>query len=212
MSLYTAGMVEASYTLNDLSDVTGIEGRTIRSYIERGLLPGAESRGRGATYSRTHLSRLKVIQGLRRARPNIALSDIRIVLQQLSVEQIDELAHGKIKAAVPAMDAVLDQEDEGVSPGPTHDDVASEIGIDWDVARKLTGVERLVGLLREVSGLATAVPPAKSEEWTRISVTPDVELLVRGKFHESQVAVFRDLAALLRHLLERRQATEEEGQ
>jgi len=210
MSPYNGRMVGASYTLDELSEATGIEPRTIRSYIERGLLPGAESRGRGATYCAAHLSRLKVIQALRRARPNVALNDVRIVLQQLSGQQIDELSHGKITAAVAAMDEPWHQEDEGDSQDAV-DERGSEFGIDWEVAGKLTGVERLVGLLREVAGPASAVPRPKSEEWTRIPVTPDVELSVRGKFHESQVAVFRDLAALLRCLLEQSEATQEEG-
>ena len=34
-------MPDASYSLDDLADAVGIEARTIRSYIERGLLPGA---------------------------------------------------------------------------------------------------------------------------------------------------------------------------
>src|SRR5438045_4009694 len=54
-----------SYSLSDLADATGIEARTIRSYTERGLLPGAEARGRAASYSKEHLSRLQVIRSLR---------------------------------------------------------------------------------------------------------------------------------------------------
>ena len=34
-------MADDDYSLTEISDATGIEARTIRSYIERGLLPGA---------------------------------------------------------------------------------------------------------------------------------------------------------------------------
>ncbi len=71
-------MSDDSYSLGDLANATGLEERTIRSYIERGLLPGAQARGRAATYSNEHLSRLRVILNLKRARPNIGLSEIRI--------------------------------------------------------------------------------------------------------------------------------------
>ena len=54
-------MEEESLTLAKLAEQTSIEPRTIRSYIERGLLPGAQSRGRGAVYLAEHLNRLKVI-------------------------------------------------------------------------------------------------------------------------------------------------------
>src|SRR5882757_4789925 len=97
-------MATNSYSRSELADATGIEGRTIRSYIERGLLPGAEARGRAATYSEEHLSRLQVIRSLRRARPNIGLSEIRILLQGLNPEQIHGLASGSIIAAARTLD------------------------------------------------------------------------------------------------------------
>src|SRR5688500_11939598 len=89
-----------TYSLTDLAETTGIEARTIRNYIERGLLPSASARGRGASYSAEHLARLHAIQALRRARPSLALSDIRILLQQLTPEQLRGLAGGSITAGV----------------------------------------------------------------------------------------------------------------
>src|SRR6266436_3439525 len=100
-------MSNMTYSLNDLADAVGIEARTIQSYIERGLLPGAQTRGRAASYSKEHLSRLQVIRSLRRARPNIGLSEIRIFLQSLSTEQIDRLAAGEISAAPRVIDASI---------------------------------------------------------------------------------------------------------
>ena len=114
-------MSHDSYSLSDLADMTGIEARTIRSYIERGLLPGAQARGRAATYSKEHLSRLQVIMSLRRARPNIALSEIRIVLQGLNPEQIHGLASGSITAATRAIDESM-QPDGADSPDVAADE------------------------------------------------------------------------------------------
>src|SRR5881296_1682467 len=111
MAIYTNAMAN-SLSLNDLADATGIEARTIRSYIERGLLPGSDTRGRGATYSAEHLSRLQVIQALRRARPNIGLNDIRILLQQLKPEQIHNLAGGSISATATARDELAQADDD----------------------------------------------------------------------------------------------------
>src|SRR5258708_7041343 len=150
-------MAENSYSLNDLADASGFEGRTIRSYIERGLLPGAQTRGRTASYLKEHLSRLQVIRSLRRARPNIGLSEIRIVLQGLNPEQIHGLASGSITAATLASD------ESGQPRGADSQDIAadddSEIPrtIDWErSAAKLTGAERLVLHLPEVSGVMPA--------------------------------------------------------
>src|SRR5689334_7879201 len=93
-------MDEVALSLNELAEVSKIEPRTIRSYIEKGLLPNAETKGRGATYTAEHLDRLKVIQFLRRARPGDTLNDIRLHLQKLSPHQITALAAGSISAGI----------------------------------------------------------------------------------------------------------------
>jgi DNA-binding transcriptional MerR regulator len=200
-------MSAIDYSLNDLADATGLEARTIRSYIERGLLPGAQTRGRAATYSTEHLSRLQVIRSLRRARPNIGLSEIRIVLQSLNPEQIHGLASGSLTAATGAIHEPIQPEHAG-SQGLAEDD-ESEIPrtINWErSAAKLTGAERLVCLLREVSGFMPPAPTSKVEVWQRIAVTPDVEFSVRADFNANQLVAFRELADLLRHLLQRTDA------
>jgi DNA-binding transcriptional MerR regulator len=192
-------MADDSYSLNDLADLTGIEARTIRSYIERGLLPSAQTRGRGASYSAEHLARLQVIQALRRARPNIALNDIRILLQQLKPEQIHRLAGGSISAAVGAIDGFAQPDGSDVVETAADDEGA----VDWSqTAKKLTGAERLVRLLNEVSGFRSPAAASKMEGWQRIAVTPDIELSVRAEFDADQLAAFRELADLLRHLLQ----------
>src|SRR5262249_39135160 len=101
-----------SYSLNDLAEATGFEARTIRSYIERGLLPSAEARGRGASYSVEHLNRLRAIQILRRARPNIQLNEIRLFLQQMSPQQIADFCSGSLRATATALADTIDETEE----------------------------------------------------------------------------------------------------
>ncbi len=205
-------MADDSYSLTELTDVTGIEARTIRSYIERGLLAGAQTRGRGASYSAEHLARLQVIQAFRRARPNIALSDIRILLQQLKPEQIHSLAGGSISAAVRAIAESAQPDDDDLVETAADDGGEVPRATDWDQsAKKLTGAERLVRLLHEVSGFRSPAPTSKMEGWQRIAVTPDIELSVRAEFDADQLAAFRDLADLLRHLLQHTDALTRKG-
>jgi DNA-binding transcriptional MerR regulator len=193
-------MFENDYSLSDLAKATGIEPRTIRSYIERGLLSGAQARGRAATYSKEHLSRLLVINSLRRARPSISLSEIRIVLQGLNPEQIHAFANGSITAATLPNDEPLTLPADLEGSAADQDEIRRPIN--WErSAAKLTGAERLISLLREVSGLRPSASVSKVEGWQRISVTPDVELSVRADFDANQLACFRQLADLLRHLL-----------
>jgi DNA-binding transcriptional MerR regulator len=199
-----------TYTLDELAAETGIEPRTIRSYIERGLLPSAQSRGRAASYLPDHLDRLRVIKTLRRAWPNLTLAEIRIRLQQLTPENIRARADGRIAAQPVTAVAgsrdemkLLDEDDldeeeidreEGISPR-----------LDLPVAQ-LAGAQRLVHALRNVTGFVTAGPASKAETSQRIAVTEDIELSVRGGFSPAQLTAFRELADLLRDALTRADA------
>jgi DNA-binding transcriptional MerR regulator len=205
-------MSNGSYSLAELAGVTGLEERTIRSYIERGLLAGANARGRAASYSDEHLARLNVIMSVRRARPNIGLSEIRIFLQNLSPEQIKRFADGEIAATSRVTDTLI--QTEGTESGTASDeDIEMPRTTDWArSAASLTGVERLVCILREVNGQKAPGSTSKVEGWQRIAVTPDVELSVRAGFDETLVAAFRELADLLRHLLQHTDALSPNGE
>jgi DNA-binding transcriptional MerR regulator len=201
------------YSLAELADATGIEERTIRSYIERGLLAGAQTRGRGASYSREHLSRLLVVKSLRRARPNIGLSEIRIFLQGLSPDQIDGLASGSISAEPRAIAPIATGEPESQDDEPheTHDTDEVDTANLEQSATKLTGVERLLCLLRRVSGSMSIAPSSRVERWQRIAITPDIELSIRAEFDSAALAAFSEVAGLLRNLLERTETFSEKS-
>lgn len=202
-------MWENTYSLNDLADAAGIEARTIRSYIERGLLPGALNKGRAASYSQEHLSRLEIIKSLRRARPNITLSEIRIFLEGLNPERLHALAGGSITASTHAIDESM-QPDDADPLAEDGNEIPRMIDSDRSAA-KLTGAERLVRLLREVSGVRSPAPTAKVEGWQRIAITPDIEFSVRAEFDPNQLIAFRELADLLRQLLQHSNALSSKG-
>ncbi|MEV4440379.1 MerR family transcriptional regulator [Streptomyces sp. NPDC049577] len=54
----------AEYRIEDLARHSGATVRTIRAYLDRGLLPKPERRGRANVYRDTHLARLHQIAGL----------------------------------------------------------------------------------------------------------------------------------------------------
>lgn len=64
------------YTLEELAEMLKIHPRTIRSYIQQGLLRGPGSLGRNARYSDYHAERLRVIKTLKDDY-GIKLSEIR---------------------------------------------------------------------------------------------------------------------------------------
>ncbi len=81
-------MNENNYTLQELSEQTGIGARTIRSYIhEHNLLRPAHGRGPNAYYDQDHLDRLQAIKMLRGMK-NISLSAIGRLLMQFDVGEV----------------------------------------------------------------------------------------------------------------------------
>ncbi|MDQ0466781.1 DNA-binding transcriptional MerR regulator [Caulobacter ginsengisoli] len=55
------------YTARDLAALTGVSERTVRYYVQEGLLPPPAGRGRGAHFTDDHLTRLKLIRALQQA-------------------------------------------------------------------------------------------------------------------------------------------------
>jgi DNA-binding transcriptional MerR regulator len=93
------GKKEDGLSLQELADQSGVEPRTIRSYVERGLLPGPETLGRGARYPAEVLDRLRVMQLLRDANRDLTLDQIRVLLQSLSPALVADIASGRQRIA-----------------------------------------------------------------------------------------------------------------
>ncbi len=66
--------------LTELADRAGVSVRTIRYYIQQGLLPKPEARGPGAHYSEEHLERLLFVKRLQKE--HLPLSEIRRAIEQ----------------------------------------------------------------------------------------------------------------------------------
>ena len=135
-------MSTRKYTLKELESQTRFGSRTIRNYIDKGLLPGAYSRGRYASYGQEHLDRLLFLRKLKN-RGKLPLDEVRRLLLQLSPERIKAIAHGKENiasiASKPSWDVHLDEcqsddfypaeetrssyisTDSEVQPAPQHD-------------------------------------------------------------------------------------------
>ena len=56
--------VNKKYTIEQLSELTGYSRRTIRYYIEEGLLDSPAGRGKGGFYFDSHLNKLGIIKKL----------------------------------------------------------------------------------------------------------------------------------------------------
>lgn len=82
-----------SYKLDELAEQAGVSPRTVRYYVQRGLLPGPTFRGKDSAYGREHLIRLRAIKRLQEQ--FLPLDAIQEALEKRTLEQIERLASGK---------------------------------------------------------------------------------------------------------------------
>src|SRR5262252_1912905 len=106
MSLETGQM-----RLSDLTERAGIPPRTVRYYVQRGLLPAPRFRGPDTAYEEEHLIRLRAIRRLQER--FFPLDAIQVELARMTPEAIRALAEGAepspltaTNAAAPASAAV----------------------------------------------------------------------------------------------------------
>lgn len=142
--------------LLELSDKAKVSPRTIRFYIQQGLIPAPEARGPGAHYGLEHVDRLRLIKLLQRE--HLPLSEIRRRIEKLPPEEVRR---------------ILESEPER---RPTS---ASEY-----VRRVLSeGAATMNAPAKSASVLHEPRPPkppaiARSQ-WEHFTLAPDVELHVR---------------------------------
>ncbi len=78
--------MERTYKLEELARAADISPRTVRYYVQRGLLPAPQFRGRDTVYTADHLSRLKAIKKLQDQ--YLPLDAIQIELERRKPEDI----------------------------------------------------------------------------------------------------------------------------
>ena len=223
MSSYKCAMADMTiYSLEELGKLTNLSPRTIRNYIQKGLLPGAETRGRNASYTAAHLDRLRCIQIIR-DKSGLPLDELRIVMQSLSEEQIHQIATEQEEVvALPIGQAVptgkrterkqqtyaMALDDFGATGEPEsgysrHADVSA---LDYiRQIRKKTKTEtsrfsELIRLLEDRTRGQRIYRKSKNEWWATVKITEDMEIRVRG-LDEKDIGQLERLADLLRHLI-----------
>jgi DNA-binding transcriptional MerR regulator len=75
-------------TIQELANQAGVTTRTIRYYVDQGLLPPPD-RGRPAEYTEEHVRRLDLIRRLKEQ--YLPLEEIRDTMQRLTLAQVEEL-------------------------------------------------------------------------------------------------------------------------
>jgi Ca-activated chloride channel family protein len=94
-------MTRKEWKLTELAEAAGVSPRTVRYYVQRGLLPAPPFRGPDTVYGEEHLVRLRAIRVLQ-AR-FLPLDAIQVELQRLSPEALRSLADSERGPPPPAL-------------------------------------------------------------------------------------------------------------
>lgn len=196
-------MISIEPSLADLAALSGLEPRTVRSWVAQGLLPPPLTRGPAARYPADTLSRLLAIRAMRDAL-GMSLTDIRKELLVASPEQIAAYASRAETFAKPspsaenpassALDYIASLRARAPKPAPA---VAAEATAPR--LRVATGLEALEHRLGQ--GRPQPARKSRAEEWLRIPITPDVDLTVRGPLDAEQRTRLERCADLIRDIL-----------
>jgi DNA-binding transcriptional MerR regulator len=81
------------YKLDELAERAGTSPRTVRYYVQRGLLPAPAFRGKDSAYSQEHLVRLRAIRRLQER--FLPLDAIQVELAGKAIEAIERIADEK---------------------------------------------------------------------------------------------------------------------
>jgi DNA-binding transcriptional MerR regulator len=167
-----------TYDLNELADRAGVTVRTIRYYIQQGLLPAPDPQGPSTRYGQGHLDRLLLIRHLQREHQPLA--EIRAHLEGLRDEDVSRVLSSR----------------PSKRPSSAVDYVREVLGgRAW--APMLTADE----LPPAYSSAARPSPSARSQ-WERIALAPDVELHVRRPLTRETNRRVEKLLDLARHILQ----------
>jgi len=190
-----------SYSIEELAEMTGFDRRTIRSFIEQGLMRGPDKMGRYAQYSQDHLVRLLAIKNMKEM-DGFSTGVIRTRLLTMSQDEVGQVALSPEESSNSSTTSATDYLKSirgGSAPPPVaraEESPAEE--------KKSTSRNAIELLLLEFSNLSkgrSVRNKASAETWHRISVTPDVEISVRGLEDETDIARLTRIADHLREFI-----------
>lgn len=222
-------MADDELTLEELSERTGVESRTLRSWVSEGLLAPPLKQGRGATYPASNADRALAVRALKDLH-GLTLSEIGRRFIMATEEEIREwaLEAGPSATARGSARDYLSKIKRGVAKGNTpkllmkrriaDDSAMASVDpvLDQEYSMRriparlsklpkdrqadLASIERLILQLEKV--LEVPAPRrSRGTIWTRISVTPDLEISVRGDLSPRERVLFEQLADQFRAVL-----------
>ena len=164
-----------TYDLAELAQAAGVTPRTIRFYIQLGLLPAPDAQGPSTRYTQGHLDRLRLIRELQKEHQPLA--GIRARIEDLRDEEVARL----LTVSRPSK-----------QPESAVDYVRSVLG----------GPAKRVTVAAELKHSLMSLPTPVKSQWERIVLAPDVELHLRRPLTRETNRRVEKLLDLARQILQ----------
>jgi DNA-binding transcriptional MerR regulator len=203
------------FDIKELADRASVTVRTVRYYIQQGLLPAPDSHGPATRYGAAHRDRLHLIRRLQRE--HLPLAEIRRrleVLKDADVRRVLSEAPAKkpSRSAADYVRDVLTRERPGESrrsppasfPYTSLENLVAELGTQYGRADQSREPRA-----SEPSGPPSAGPrdtrapvmrPESRSTWERIALANDIELHVRRPLSREQNRQLEQLLRVARDL------------
>lgn len=179
-------MMSEDYQINELAKKAGVSVRTIRFYIDEGLLPAPQTRGRYASYTDEYLERIELIRLLKNR--FLPLKEIRSRLGTLNPQEVRAALREEREQARQAGTAIPG---ERLGPRGTEGSGALEYVnrlLNRDQENKMIREPRKLPLYSpgtESSSSQDLLREEDEDTWTRIRLAPGIELHIRQPVEES---------------------------
>lgn len=187
------------YSIHDLAKLTDVTPRTIRYYIEQGLLHAPAQVGSKSRYTDEHLERLRLIKKLQTA--HLPLAEIRAYFRGTANENVTSLAEDMEPAGAHLADSAIDYINRLLRPSappPAQPPLS--------YARLMPAAEPEPPQPPEPLPDRVAEPfrPAEPDraQWERIALDPDIEIHIRRPLTRQQTKRVERLISIARQLLE----------
>lgn len=198
-------MSPEEYLIHELAKQAGVSVRTIRYYIEAGLLPAPDSKGRYATYSGEYLDRLELIRRLKAA--FLPLKEIRDRVSGLSAAEVRDLL-ARMDAELPSESPQALRKVEEKPSSSALDYIARVLESQnppLPPSRPLPSAAQPRTLPAPDMSLPVTPPPSPSSEetWQRVRLAPGVEIHIAQPVEPRLRSRVERLLALAKSLFEK---------
>ncbi|HQP09532.1 MAG TPA: MerR family transcriptional regulator [Anaerolineaceae bacterium] len=189
-------MKQKRYLIGDLAEKAGVTVRTIRYYTEKGLLPEPDRSSKYAYYTSEHLERLDLIRKLKDLR--LPLWEIEDVINSGDSDTLQKLLDQANES--PRLNVITDRfEIPESKPGDSALEYISSL-VD---AKQIIKENRISSAPRSPARSQSPSQPAPTSKWTRVEISPDIEIHFRQPLKPDQQKRLDQLLVEASHIFSR---------